>query len=140
MMRVVTEYFTSLFDTSRPEISVDQVDFIDQRDSNDMADQLSRPFSRLEIEAALSDMHPCKSPGPDGFPALFYKKYWGLVGDDVCAVVLDFLNHGFMPDDINFTHVVLIPKTKNPKKMTELHPSVCAMSPINLWRRFWQID
>lgn len=52
--------------------------FIEHRITEDMATLLSRRYTRDEVEAALSDMHPCKSPGPDGLPALFYKKYWDL--------------------------------------------------------------
>lgn len=102
------------------------MDFIDSRVTNDMSSSLFRPYLRCEIESALAEMQPCKSPGPNGYPALFYKKYWDLVGDDVCHVVLDFLNDGVMPDDLNFTHVVLISKVKNPSRMTELRPiSLC---------------
>ena len=77
---------------------------------------------RDEIQAALAEMHPCKSSDPDGFPALFYKNYWSFVGDDICEVVLSFLNDGYMLDGINYTHVVLIPKIKNPSKMNDLRP------------------
>lgn len=30
-----------------------------------------------------------------------------------------------MPEDINLTHVALIPKIKNPSKMTDLRPLAC---------------
>lgn len=74
-------------------------------------------------------MHPCKSSWPDRFPAFFYKNFWALVGDDVCDMVLNFLNFGEMPPDINHTFVALIPKTKRPTKMTELRPiSLCNVS------------
>lgn len=114
---------------SRPKITIDHVDFINKRVTNDMVSDLVCPYVRTEIEAALSEMHPCKSPGPDGLPALFYKRYWDLVGDDIFDVVLEFLNNGSMPEDINFTYVTLIPKKKNPTKMTDLRPiSLCNVS------------
>lgn len=85
-------------------------------------------------------MHPCKSPGPHGFPALFYKKYWNLVGDEICEVVLNFLNNGAMPEGLNHTHVVFIPKTKNPSKKTNLRLLVFAMYPTSSSLKFWKTD
>lgn len=47
----------------------------------------------------------------------------------MCGLVLDFLNNGRMPEDLNYTYVVLIPKVKNPSKMTKLRPiSLCNVS------------
>ena len=40
--------------------------------------------------------------------------------------VLDFLNHGKVPPKFNETHIVLVPKTNNPTKVTEYRPiSLC---------------
>jgi hypothetical protein len=59
-------------------------------------------------------------------PALFYKKYWEVVGKDITKEVLHFLNGGDMPDGWNETCVVLIPKVDNPTSMKELRPiSLC---------------
>ena len=67
-------------------------------------------------------MHPKKSPGPDGMPPLFYQHFWSLVSDCVTSTVLDFLNHGITSPNFNETHIVLIPKIKNPKNITQYRP------------------
>lgn len=32
-------------------------------------------------------MAPLEGPGPDGVPAVFYQKYWEMVGPDIMAAV-----------------------------------------------------
>ena len=87
---------------------------------------LMRPFTHDEVKIALFQMHPSKAPSPDGMTALFFQKYWHLVGFDVSHAVLDFLNSGRMLGCINFTHIVLIPKVKNPQYMSQFRPiSLC---------------
>lgn len=70
MKSIVINYFSDLFATLRSEISIDQVGFIEEKISADMVDLLSRSYSHDEVEAALADMHPFKSPGPDGLYSL----------------------------------------------------------------------
>ena len=67
-------------------------------------------------------MHPKKSPGLDSMPPLFYQYFWSLLGECVTKAILDFLNLGIMPPKFNDTHTVLIPKVKNPTKITEYRP------------------
>ena len=87
---------------------------------------LSGDFTVDEIKEAVFQMGPTKAPGPDGMNALFYQKFWHIVGDDVVNAVLDFLNNGVMLPDLNHTNIVLIPKVKNPEKMSEFRPiSLC---------------
>ena len=99
---------------------------VDSRVTDDMREFPSTQYTAKEVQVALFQMGPTKAPGPDGMNALFYQKYWHIVGDSVVLAVLDFLNNGNMLPDINHTNIVLIPKVQNPESMSEFRPiSLC---------------
>ena len=79
---------------------------------------LTQEFGVEEVCIALKQMHPKKSSGLDGMPPLFYQHFWSLVGDYVTNTILNFINHGIAAPKFNKTHIMLIPKIKNPKKIT----------------------
>ena len=92
----------------------------------EMQDILSRDVNANEIKVAVFQMGPTKASGPDGMNALFYQKFWHVVGDDVVNAMLEFLNDGIMLPALNHTNIVLIPKVKNLEKMSEFRPiSLC---------------
>lgn len=79
-----------------------------------------------EVEAALMQMGPNKAPGEDGFTAGFFQRHWNLLKGKVGAAVVDFLNGGELPDSVNATVLVLIPKVANPQELTQFRPiSLC---------------
>lgn len=126
---VITDFYADLFSTSRASIGFPQLDMVENRFDEDMLADFTRPYSRDEIVQALKEMHPCKSLGPDGLPALFYKRYWKLVGDGICNLALNFLNGGNMLTELNHTFVVLVPKVRKPHEMKDLRPiSLCNVS------------
>ena len=87
---------------------------------------LSSEYTAKEVKVALFQMGPTKAPGPDGINALFYQKFWHVVGDTVVLAMLDFLNNGNMLPKINHTNIVLIPKNRNPVKISDFRPiSLC---------------
>jgi hypothetical protein len=67
---------------------------MDRRVTDEMNDRLLQPFKEEEISKALSQMHPLKSSGPVGYPAVFYQKSWTSVGKEVRQATLQFLNEG----------------------------------------------
>lgn len=71
-------------------------------------------FTANEVKVALFKMGPTKALGPDGMNAIFYQKFWHVMGGNVVLAILDFLNKGNMLPEINHTNIVLIPKVKKP--------------------------
>lgn len=71
---IILEYFGSLFQTSSPDPSI-----ID------------------EVTHAISQLSPLKSPNSDGFPTVFFQKYWHILGSDVSCCLLNFLNNRHLP-------------------------------------------
>ena len=126
MAEVAINYFETIFQSRTCDRMDECLNTVPQRITTDMKEELSRPYSVEEVKVALFQMGPTKVPGPDGMNALFYQKFWHIVGNDVSSVVLDFLNSGIMIPEINYTHIVLIPKVKSPEKMTDFRPiSLC---------------
>ncbi|KAI5313027.1 hypothetical protein L3X38_042201 [Prunus dulcis] len=88
--------------------------------------QLTRPFDLSEISHSLSQMGPLNAPGSDGLPALFFQKYWDIIGEDIALICLQILNNGKSIKEFNHTLVALIPKIKNVKNVKEFRPiSLC---------------
>ena len=94
--------------------------------NDEMNEDLCKPFSEQEISDALFQIGPLKAPGPDGFPAGFFHRNWGLLKEDIVRAVQQFFISGCMPEGINNTTIVLIPKMKNPQSIKDFRPiSLC---------------
>lgn len=120
--RIILDYFTSIFRTNGLIDTTAIVDAIQPVVTDPMNEYLCQPFQAEEIHQALKQMHPKKSPGPDGMPPLFYQHFLSLSGECVTNAVLAFLNSGVIPSKFNETHIVFIPKVKNPTKITQYRP------------------
>ena len=80
----------------------------------------------LEIKEVVFGMYSDKAPGPDGLPALFYKRYWPIVGKSVCDAALNFFKSRNLLTEVNNTFIVLIPKTQSPSFVNHYRPiSLC---------------
>lgn len=91
-----------------------------------MNDSLLRKFSKSEYWTALETMQPTKSPGPDGLHAMFYQKYWKIIGDEVTAFLNKVWCGDILMSTINHTYVVLIRKINDPTLIKDFRPiSLC---------------
>ena len=119
-------YFGDLFSTSNPVDFSDLLLAMQPKVTHAMNEWLVRPFMESEVNVALKQMYPLKAPGPNGMPPLFFQHFWSTCGMVVTKMVLDFLNFGISPPNFNETHITLVPKIKEPKKITDYRPiSLC---------------
>lgn len=87
------------------------------------------PFTCEEIEKELFIMKSNNSPCAHGFTGgFFFQKHWSLIKLSVLAAVLGFLNCGDMPEMVNKTLLVLIPKMANPGELAQFRAiSLCTV-------------
>ena len=94
-------YFEALFTTSNPCLIMEVTNTIPTKVTNEMNQGLIAAFTREEVVTALKQMHPTKASGSDGMSAIFFQKYWDVVGNDITYMVLNVLNSNMSIADIN---------------------------------------
>ena len=115
-----------MFSSGRCDRLEECLNAVNHRISSNMLNILSSEFSVDEVKTALFQMGPTEAPEPDGMNAFFHKKFWHIVSNDVTNAVLDFLNTGILLLELNYAHIVLIPKVKYTEKMLDFRPiSLC---------------
>ena len=123
---VVEGYFKNIFSTSNPSEIDNILNGILHSVDVDVDPSVGGDFQAYEVKQALNQMAPTTAPGPNGMSPIFYKSFWHIVGEDVTAVVLQALNSSIVPESLNATFISLIPKVKNPKRVSDFRPiSLC---------------
>ena len=79
---LVTNYFKDLF--SSQGCNPDPIlRCVHRKVTDEQNMMLTKRFVASEIRAAVFEMHPEKSPGPNGMNAGFFQAYWDIVGEEV---------------------------------------------------------
>ncbi|XP_062021002.1 uncharacterized protein LOC133737477 [Rosa rugosa] len=99
-----------------------EAEAVDVKVTEEMNVELNKPYCEKEIKDALFQMHPSKSPGPDGMSPFFFQKYWSILSTDVCLGVQTFLKTGELEYAANFTHLCLIPKISEATEANQFRP------------------
>jgi hypothetical protein len=72
--------------------------------------ELTKPFSKEEMDLVIKYMPADKAPGPDGFNGLFLKKCWHIVAEDFYRVANDFHAGIISLESLNSSFITLVPK------------------------------
>lgn len=112
----VHSYFYSLFTTSLLHSQLIEDDYSINSPSISSEDSLRLyiPLRDSEILTVIKSFNPLKAPGPDGLHPIFYQKYRDLVGSKTSAFCKEAFSSNLMPESINQTLLVLIPKCPDP--------------------------
>lgn len=126
MCNIVQDYFENLFTSEVGDLDPSVLLDVRRSVTPNMNIGLLAPFSHDEIKKALFQIGDSKAPGPDGMHAVFYKRFWELLGDDLVKEVLAAVNSAEIPEGWNDTTIVLIPKVNNPTLVSQFRPiSLC---------------
>ncbi|GJS35967.1 RNA-directed DNA polymerase, eukaryota [Tanacetum coccineum] len=90
--------------------------------SPDQVGDLERPVTKDEVRTAVWGCGENKSPGPDGYTFEFFRKFWDIIGSDLFEAVEWFFVHCSFTRGCNSSFVALIPKTHDPKFVSDYRP------------------
>ncbi|XP_050365473.1 uncharacterized protein LOC126784002 [Argentina anserina] len=94
--------------------------------TREMNSDLIGPVLIAEVKDAADQLGALKAPGPDGFPGMFYQRYWKIVSKIVASSASKFVKGKVSLRRINTTNIVLIPKVEFPEKTSQFRPiSLC---------------
>jgi hypothetical protein len=126
LQALVSNYFINLFSPMAGTNMEHILDHIIPGITKQVYQMLSAEYRSGEVKAAPDSIGDLKALGPEGMPAIFYKKFWRTVGDTLVHEVLIMLRSGSLPEGWNETVVQVIPKVHNLEGMKDLRPvSLC---------------
>jgi ribonuclease HI len=124
--KLANDFFKELYTNNASINPSDLLDLVHTPIDSEINANLCRDFSDEEIGDALFQIGPLKAPGPDGMPGRFFQRNWATMKDDVTKAVKDFFRTGVIPEGLNDTVIVLIPKGPSPETLAEYRPiSLC---------------
>ena len=109
----VVKEFMSILQSSNPSFLEDLEGLLKAEVTQAKNDALKRIPDREEIRRVVWQLHPLKSPSPDGFSGCFYKKFLHIVGVIVVNFVQDFFRNKYFLKQINRTFIAMIPTVES---------------------------
>uniref|UniRef100_A0A669DGZ9 Reverse transcriptase domain-containing protein n=1 Tax=Oreochromis niloticus TaxID=8128 RepID=A0A669DGZ9_ORENI len=102
--------YTPQINPSKNEIDqfLDNITLPKLLDTQAMA--LDSPLMPGELQEALISMPNNKAPGPDGFPAEFYKEFWTILAPVFHRMLQEIKENGRLPPNMNSANISLLLK------------------------------
>ncbi|CAL1382460.1 unnamed protein product [Linum trigynum] len=120
----VTTFYQTLF-TRAERIDSSALQDFPKLVTNEINEALVLIPTNEEIKQAVFDLGSTKSPDPDGFAGLFFRRFWTKIGPRFCKEVQVFFQTSIMPQGWNDTHIALIPKVLSPESIKQFRPISC---------------
>ena len=96
--------------------------------SDEDQDSIDKAVFEEEIKNRLWSLKAFKAPDPNGLHASFVQRFWLIVGTSVKEEVTKFFSNREVPEEVNKTLIVLIPKILGPETLSNYRPiSLCNM-------------
>lgn len=125
-------FYSNLYTTDIDPSSADINSFLNKINlpqlSKEHAQALDKPLTQTEFHKALTQMPNNKAPGPDGFPAEFFKHFWLTISTLFIRMALEIKHNSKIPPHMN---TALISVLLKPGKDPTLPSSYCPLSLIN---------
>jgi hypothetical protein len=122
-------HFSNLFSSTRPPIDDDLLSLFAPTVTEEENLLLCSIPPEFEVVQALYSLGSTKATGPDGFTALFFKKYWSIVKLDVLNCTSNFFLNQQLLMEQNHTHIALVPKQIGSHSVHHFRPiSLCNIS------------
>lgn len=104
MVEIAKSYFQELFEAGEPSLYEHLLTGIERCITEEDNSRLTAQYTMDEIKEALTSMGTTKALGEDGFPTLFFQKYWHIFWGEVSTFCLQHLNGGIEVSPINTTY------------------------------------
>ena len=121
-----SSYFINIFSSSNLPIDAEMLDLFYPIISEKENVILSSIPTEEEVLEALASLGSTKAPGPNGFKALFYRKYWDYVKIEVLQCIWNFFQNNSLPINQNHSFIALVPKLSGTHIANQFRPiSLC---------------
>lgn len=119
-------HFKAIFQVTTHSIPEERIDIPSNLPSAPQFSHLIEIPTQQEIKAALFDMGPLKSPGPDGFHPIFFQRSWDILASAITEFIQTVFKTATFSSTLNTTTLCLIPKCTAPTKVEHFRPiSLC---------------
>ena len=105
------DFYHKLFTKERTNSTIQDEFLLHARPLQDQdKENLNTPITIQNLNCALSDMKPNKSPGPDGLTSEFYKHFFDLLSPLFLKMIEESHRNKQLPPSLNRSYITIIPK------------------------------